>query len=122
VCAKLWEEENKAKVIIKFWRENNVKGLKPEDKQDSQVLKEGWLLKQGNTLLKDWKHRWFVLKKDYIAYYKSPEVSGICCKKNSRNFLRNIFPGLGTPFFIYSWKFLMLLGIDTTWDYSVTSM
>lgn len=73
VCAKLWEEENKiAKVTKKF--PGNVKFEQDPKLEKTQILKQGWLLKQGNTLLKDWKHRWFVLKKDYIAYYKSEEV------------------------------------------------
>eukprot|EP01103_Thecamoeba_quadrilineata_P000657 TRINITY_DN10569_c0_g1_i1.p1 TRINITY_DN10569_c0_g1~~TRINITY_DN10569_c0_g1_i1.p1 ORF type:complete len:460 (+),score=82.51 TRINITY_DN10569_c0_g1_i1:87-1466(+) len=36
---------------------------------------EGYLLKQGNDVLKGWNKRWFFLKKDYLSYYKSKEDS-----------------------------------------------
>eukprot|EP01119_Soliformovum_irregulare_P007874 TRINITY_DN2044_c0_g1_i4.p1 TRINITY_DN2044_c0_g1~~TRINITY_DN2044_c0_g1_i4.p1 ORF type:complete len:915 (-),score=256.98 TRINITY_DN2044_c0_g1_i4:1531-4275(-) len=57
VSATLWEKENQT-----------MMETCPPD-----ILKKGWLQKQGNSMLKDWKQRWFVLRQSFIAYYKDPE-------------------------------------------------
>ena len=38
----------------------------------AKVEKDGWLTKQGG-MVKTWKRRWFVLKVNYLYYYKLKE-------------------------------------------------
>ncbi|KYQ88942.1 pleckstrin (PH) domain-containing protein [Tieghemostelium lacteum] len=44
----------------------------------SFVVKEGWLFKRGEDLLKIWKKRYFVLKHDSLFYFKSPNDNIPC--------------------------------------------
>uniref|UniRef100_H3BH81 PH domain-containing protein n=1 Tax=Latimeria chalumnae TaxID=7897 RepID=H3BH81_LATCH len=37
-----------------------------------RVLKAGWLKKQ-RSIMKNWQQRWFVLRGDYLYYYKDEE-------------------------------------------------
>ncbi|OHT11416.1 AGC family protein kinase [Tritrichomonas foetus] len=39
--------------------------------QQSKVIKEGWMTKQGG-IIKTWKKRWFVLNGDILHYYLKP--------------------------------------------------
>ena len=45
---------------------------------------EGYLLKEGNNIVKDWKRRWFILNEDKLTYYNK---KGVC-----------ISPSLSSPF------------------------
>lgn len=42
---------------------------------DDKVIKEGYLMKEGNNIRKDWRKRWCVLKATYLYYYKDQNVS-----------------------------------------------
>jgi len=37
-------------------------------------LKQGFLLKMGNNMIKDWKKRWVVMESDTLYYYRSRTV------------------------------------------------
>lgn len=39
----------------------------------SQIIKEGYLIKEGH-IVKNWKTRWFILYKDKLIYYKTIKV------------------------------------------------
>eukprot|EP01055_Gregarina_sp_Pseudo9_P005521 Gregarina_sp_Pseudo_9__5520@NODE_720_length_2314_cov_50_286593_g677_i0_p4_GENE_NODE_720_length_2314_cov_50_286593_g677_i0NODE_720_length_2314_cov_50_286593_g677_i0_p4_ORF_typecomplete_len131_score3_33PH/PF00169_29/3_1e20PH_9/PF15410_6/2_9e08PH_11/PF15413_6/6_8e05PH_8/PF15409_6/3_5e05PH_3/PF14593_6/0_00012PH_13/PF16652_5/0_00011PH_15/PF17339_2/0_0044PH_6/PF15406_6/0_093_NODE_720_length_2314_cov_50_286593_g677_i0191583 len=39
--------------------------------ESSDIIKEGWLLKQSRFLL-DWRRRWIVLTKTHLCSYKQP--------------------------------------------------
>ncbi len=43
----------------------------------SEILKEGWLFKEGH-IVKSWKQRWFVLKNTCLSYYKSNQALKKC--------------------------------------------
>lgn len=36
----------------------------------SEIIKEGWLTKEGH-IVKSWKVRWFILSKDTLLYFKT---------------------------------------------------
>lgn len=40
----------------------------------SEVVKEGWLLKQSRYL-KDWRRRWIILTPTYICSFRSPDTT-----------------------------------------------
>jgi hypothetical protein len=44
-----------------------------EQTDDPTIIKQGFLLKQGHAVLKDWKPRWTVLCRDTLRYYKFRE-------------------------------------------------
>eukprot|EP01137_Pigoraptor_chileana_P018881 Opistho-2@79062 len=43
---------------------------------DHPVTMQGWLRKQGG-IHKTWQDRWFVLKGQYLYYFKSPDINGM---------------------------------------------
>ena len=44
--------------------------LKNVELQTDEVIRQGWLLKQGNRI-KTWKKRWMVLNRAFLLYFKS---------------------------------------------------
>ncbi|KNC56093.1 uncharacterized protein AMSG_02106 [Thecamonas trahens ATCC 50062] len=47
--------------------------LKNVELQTDEVIRQGWLLKQGNRI-KTWKKRWMVLNRAFLLYFKSAAV------------------------------------------------
>jgi hypothetical protein len=37
--------------------------------------KEGWMTKDGHSLLSSWKRRWFVLRNGNLGYYETPDAT-----------------------------------------------
>ncbi|KAL6056395.1 Rho GTPase-activating protein 6 [Balamuthia mandrillaris] len=86
------QQEEKELTSIELLRPEN---LREEEKQEvilpeGDVVKEGFLVKKGATI-RNWKKRWFVLKYQSFAYYKSAEdktPAGVidlkdCCVESS---------------------------------------
>jgi hypothetical protein len=64
---RLWQEEGR------------LTDEKVQQLMASEVVRRGWLSKRGHNLLKDWRERYFVLKKDYLYYFRDDKVSVCVC-------------------------------------------
>ncbi|KAL0478465.1 ankyrin repeat and pleckstrin domain-containing protein [Acrasis kona] len=64
LCAKIKDEQIRTTIFNLL----NKHGAK-EKRQYSEIIKEGYLIKEGN-IRRNWKKRWFVLKRDSFRYFK----------------------------------------------------
>ena len=55
--------------------EKAAKARKLDEVETTPLIERGgWLNKQGAMGLKQWRQRWFVLKPQTLAYFKTPKV------------------------------------------------